>query len=141
MIKHKFYELKWKAHSSIIFLNWLPSSVNMSGEDMNEHINALNNLIDVRSSRILFVDATGFNADFGRYSAEDCQYINEQSSLKWIIYTSSSPWMKKLFRRIESGKTTVIEYTNRDKMLRIYYETEDSWPDQDSNKNHGSSYS
>ncbi len=122
MVKHEFYELLWKERGVIIFLTWFPSSTKMSKNDFIQHINVLNNLIDTNFSKILFIDATAFKAKIERSVIKELEYIKEQSSLKWILYTSHRKSMNRLLKRLKSRGIILSEYANRHELEQLFGE-------------------
>ena len=120
MINYEYFSLEHKEHSGIVLLKWLESSSEMYESDFVEHILVLNNFVKAYNARVLIIDATNFRIKHGNPCISRMKYIDKNTSLKWILYTSKNRKMRCLLQSLESSTLNVLEYEAREQLFEFY---------------------
>lgn len=120
MIKSDFYELERQGHSGIIILKWFNTSFVMTDKDFVSHTQELNSYIKAFDAHILIIDALDFKMKTNEMDFNKIRYIDENTTLRWILYTTKNKELKSLLQSTETQRMKVLGYLNKDEIIKFY---------------------
>ena len=124
MITRKFYKILSNINGSVALITWMPSSENMSKNDLLEHFKTINSFINVDYTRILFIDTGEFKSHVKISFIKELLMIIEPGPdpLKWIFYSTKDKFMKILFLKLNTGHFKHLERVSRYRLFELYNE-------------------